>query len=356
MDYLCERIEGKHIKEDDSKIISTFKWTFDEKEFKNIKRSDLWANLLETRIYDKLSDELADAVDAAYPGKGLPPADQLSQSDLEIVINALNNRNIIPLIAIDEFSYVRKIIEEGLLDTTFLKKLRDISYSGKACFLYAGTYDIKDIPKEYGLTGEMNNTLAMPINEIEDNYANELIDVCPKLHFDEKARGLIRSLSGCVPYWIQWICLNCGKFAVAQRRCHLGYNEVNYVVKVMTGEIQPGRKDTWQAIDEINFYNNQIDPNNIAEHQLISSISYLIRESTHIERGVSMDELNSLWNKFSVEESIRRNMVRALTSLEERGIVRQFTDETREVYRLNVDLFRRWWYVHHRDLKREFSL
>ena len=69
-----------------------------------------------------------------------------------------------------------------------------------------------------------------------------------------------------------------------------------------------------------------------------------------------MDELNSLWNKFSVEESIRRNMVRALTSLEERGIVRQFTDETREVYRLNVDLFRRWWYVHHRDLKREFSL
>lgn len=356
LDYLCERIEGKHIKEDVSKKISTFKWTFDEKEFKNIKRSDLWANLLETRIYDKLSDELADAIDAAYPGKGLPPADQLTQSDLEIVIDALNKCNILPLIAIDEFSYVRKIIEEGILDTTFLKKLRDISYSGKACFLYAGTYDIKDIPKEYGLTGEMNNTLAMPINEIEDNYANELIDVCPNLHFDEKARDLIRSLSGCVPYWIQWICLNCGKFAVAQKRCHLGYNEVNYVVKVMTGEIQSGRKDTWQAIDEINFYNNQIDPNNIAEHQLISSISYLIRESTHIERGVSMDELNSLWNKYNVEESIRRNMVRALTGLEERKIIRQFTDETREVYRLNVDLFRRWWYVHHRDLKREFSL
>lgn len=356
LDYLCERIEGKHIKEDNSKMINTFKWNFDEKEFKNIKRTDLWANLLETGIYDKLSDDLADAVDAAYPGKGLPPADQLTQSDLEIIIDALNNCNIIPLIAIDEFSYVRKIIEEGLLDTTFLKKLRDISYSGKACFLYAGTYDIKDIPKEYGLTGEMNNTFAMPINEIEDNYANELIDVCSKLHFDEKARGLIRSLSGCVPYWIQWICLNCGKFAVAQKRCHLGYNEVNYVVKVMTGEIQPGRKDTWQSIDEINFYNNQIDPNNIAEHQLISSISYLIRESTHIERGVSMDELNSLWNKYNVEESIRRNMVRALTGLEERRIVRQFTDETREVYRLNVDLFRRWWYVHHRDLKREFSL
>ena len=32
------------------------------------------------------------------------------------------------------------------------------------------------------------------------------------------------------------------------------------------------------------------------------------------------------------------------------------TDEGREVYRLSVDLFRRWWFVHHRDLDLEFSL
>ena len=356
LDYLCERIEGKHIKEDETKIIRAFKWSFDEKEFKNIKRSDLWANLIETRIYDILPDDLANAVDSAYREQGLPPADKLSQSDLDIVIDALNGCNIIPLIAIDEFSYIRKIIEEGLLDTTFLKKLREISYSGRACFLYAGTYDIKDIPKEYGLTGEMNNTYGMPINEIEEEYANELIDVCPNLIFDDKAKSLIRSLSGCVPYWIQWICLNCGKYAIAQKCRHLGLRDVNHVVGVMTGEIQPGKKDTWQAIDEINFYNNQIDPNNIAEHQLISSISFIVRESIHNERGVSMDELNRLWDKYNVDEFVRKNMVHALTELEKRKIVKQFTDETREVYRLNVDLFRRWWFAHHRDLNREFKL
>lgn len=356
LDYLCDRIEGKHIKEDETKIIKAFKWSFDEKEFKNINRSDLWANLLETRIYDVLNDELANAVDAAYHEKGLPPADKLSQSDLEIVIDALNRCNIIPLIAIDEFSYIREIIKGGLLDTTFLKKLREISYSGRACFLYAGTYDIKDIPKEYGLTGEMNNTYGMPINEIEEEYANELIDVCPNLIFDDKAKGLIRALSGCVPYWIQWICLNCGKYAIAQKCRHLGLRDVNHVVGVMTGEIQPGKKDTWQAIDEINFYNNQIDPNNIAEHQLISSISFIIKESTQNERGVSMDELNRLWDEFDVSESVRKNMVHALTELEKRKIIKQSTDETREVYRLNVDLFRRWWFAHHRDLKREFKL
>lgn len=356
LDYLCDRIEGKHIKEDVTKIIRTFKWSFDENEFKNIKRSDLWANLLETCIYDKLTDELANAVDAAYHEKGLPPADKLSQSDLEIFIDALNSCNIIPFIAIDEFSYIRKIIEEGVLDTTFLKKLREISYSGRACFLYAGTYDIKDIPKEYGLTGEMNNTYGMPINEIEEEYANELIDVCPNLIFDDKAKSLIRVLSGCVPYWIQWICLNCGKYAIAHRCRHLGIRDVNHVVGVMTGEIQPGKKDTWQAIDEINFYNNQIDPNNIAEQKLISSISHIVGESTHNERGVSIDELNRLWDKYNVDESIRKNMIQALTELKKRKIVEQFTDDTREVYRLNVDLFRRWWFAQHRDLEREFKL
>ena len=202
----------------------------------------------------------------------------------------------------------------------------------------------------------MNNTYGMPINEIEEEYANELIDVCPNLIFDDKAKSLIRALSGCVPYWIQWICLNCGKYAIAQGCRHLGIRDVNHVVGVMTGEIQPGKKDTWQAIDEINFYNNQIDPNNIAEQKLISSITHIVGESTHNERGVSMDELNRLWNKYNVDESIRKNMVHALTELKNRKIVEQFTDETREVYRLNVDLFRRWWFAQHKDLEREFKL
>lgn len=163
-------------------------------------------------------------------------------------------------------------------------------------------------------------------------------------------------MSGCVPYWIQWICLACGKYAVASKHRHLGFNEVNDVVRVLTGEVQPGKGDTWESLDETNFHNNQIDPENIAEHQLISSISYLNRESTQIERGISMDELKRLWDKYSVNEERRLNMTRALVSLKDKKILYSFTDEGREVYRLSVDLFRRWWFVHHRDLDLEFSL
>ena len=90
LDYFCERIKGKHINEDDSKTIMTFKWDFSGIEIKNTTRSVLWAYLLETNIYDKLSDELANTVDMEYSEHGFPEPDKLSQSDLETIIIALN--------------------------------------------------------------------------------------------------------------------------------------------------------------------------------------------------------------------------------------------------------------------------
>lgn len=357
LDYLRNRIDGKILKEDSSKHILAFKWYLNEFQYKNSTSAQFWTTALEMNIYNKLTEELADKVDAAYGENGFPPAGSLSQIDFYKIVDVLNENNVIPLVTIDEFSFVRLMLKEGLIDATFISTLRNLALAGKACFVYSGTYDIKELPKEKEyIAGQMNNTLPMPINQIEEQYANELIDACPKIIFDERAKAYIRALSGCVPYWIQWICLACGKYAVASKHRHLGFNEVNDVVRVLTGEVQPGKRDTWESLDETNFHNNQIDPENIAEHQLISSISYLNRESTQIERGISMDELKRLWDKYSVNEERRLNMTRALASLKDKKILYSFTDEGREVYRLSVDLFRRWWFVHHRDLDLEFSL
>lgn len=360
LDYLCERINKKNVKENTYKKILTFKWDLSKIPYKNSKPSILWTNLLETRIYECLPEDLAHAIVNSYPNKELPSPDNYNQMYLRIIINTLNNYNYIPLITIDEFSYIRKMLEEGLVDATFIKNLRDLALEGKACFVYAGTYDIKDLPKEkdFGLAGVMNNTTPMHINEIEPQYANELIDACPYIFFDKRAKDYIRALSGCVPWWIQWICLGCGKYALAKGHCHLGYKEVDDVVKVLTEEVEPAKNDTWAdlKIAEENFDGNQIDINNIAEQKLITCISYLIRESTQIERGVSMDELKRLWNQYNVNEDTKNAMVMALSGLEKRKIIRQFRDEERVVYRLNVDLFRRWWYAHHRDLNKELLM
>lgn len=357
LDYLRDRINGQPLKEDSTKKILAFKWYLNEFPYKNSTSAQFWTWALETNIYNELTDELADKIDASYGEDGLPPVEKLCQLDFIKIVEVLNDNNYVPFITIDEFSFVRLMLKEGLIDATFVSTLRNLALTGKASFVYSGTYDIKELPKEKEyIAGQMNNTLPMPINQIDEQYANELIDACPRLIFDDRAKAYVRALSGCVPYWIQWICLACGKYAVANKHRHLGFNEVNEVVKVLTGEVQPGKKDTWESMDETNFHNNQIDPENIAEHQLISSISYLNRESTQIERGISMDELKRLWDKYSVSEEKRLNMTRSLASLKDKKILHPFTDEGREVYRLNVDLFRRWWFVHHRDLDLEFSL
>ena len=91
------------------------------------------------------------------------------------------------------------MLKEGLVDATFISELRDLALKGKACFVYAGTYDIKELPKEkeFGIEGQMTNTRSMHINEIEQVYADELIDACESIVFVEKAKAYIRSLSGC---------------------------------------------------------------------------------------------------------------------------------------------------------------
>lgn len=363
LDYLCKRIDGKSLPENPSIRIKSFKWDLSIIPYINAKSEAFWTILIEQNIYDKLPDDIADRVDEIFSDKINGQSDcnlhvLKNQVDFVKFIDALNNCGIMPLITIDEFSSITPMLKNGLIDASFLKTLRELSLSGKACFVYAGTYEIKNLPrqKEYGLEGQMNNTVSMSINEIEEKYANELIDACPNLFFDDKAKAYIRALSGCIPYWIQWICLGCGKYAVEHKRLHLGYNEVDYVVKILTEEATPTKKDTITPLDVTSFQNNQVDPQNEDEQKLISCLSLLIRESTQIERGVSIDELNRLWDKFNVPQVKRDFMSKALQNLVERKIVKQFTDETREVYRLSVDLFRRWWYVHHRDLNLILSL
>lgn len=355
LDYLRDRISGQSLKEDNSAHIMTFKWYLNEFSYIRSTVEDFWTWAIETNIYnvlDKTSPMLADAIDTAF-SNSLPEAGKWTQADFSRIVDVLNGHKIVPLITIDEFSYVRDMLKTKLLDATFISTLRNLALTGKACFVYAGTYDIKDLPKEkeYGIVGQMNNTTPMHINEIDDIYANELIDACPQILFDDRVKTYIRTMSGCIPYWIQWICKDCGKYAVAHKKKHLGLRDVSHVVDVLSGSIKPDALDCWQALDEENFQNNQITPGNVEEQQLITSMAFLLKDSAPMMgRGISMDELKQLWEQYSVPSDKILKMAKALTTLEERKVLKSFTDENREVYKFRVELFRCFWYNHHKDI------
>ena len=99
-----------------------------------------------------------------------------------------------------------------------------------------------------------------------------------------------------------------------------------------------------------NFQNNQYTPDAISEHAVITCFAYINKDQKRNIRGVGIPELQSLWNKYNVSDVFKRQMVEAISKLVEKKILKDDIDEGRPVYRINVDLFRRWWYVHHKDL------
>lgn len=350
--YLRDKISGKPLDDKPSMKVLPISWDLKAVAYKKGQEADFWENLVGTNMYETFSKEIKTEIANSYKSGCIP--DDLSQNDFIKIVDVLNNIGYFPFITIDEFSYVKNSMDEGLLNASFLSILRDMSLNGKAAFVYAGTYDIKELPRDpkYGITGQLVNTKVLPVIEIDNDAANELIDAwVPTLNFTDDAKLHIRRLSGCVPYWIQWICRSCGKYVAKldNKKHWLGYFDVEEVVKLMIGE-KDSESFASNIIDENNFQNNQYTPDAIAEHAVITCISYINREVERNARGVGIPELQNLWKKYNVTNDFIRQMVNAITKLEEKRIITSYTDESREVYRLNVDLFRRWWYVHHKDL------
>ncbi len=353
LEYLRERLTGVALDEKPGISILPFSWNFNEAAFKKELANQFWEYIVKTSIYDKLSPEIKRVVRRTYRFKRFPTV--VTQNDFLRIIDTLNNNNIHPFITIDEFSNVKDGIEDGMLNAAFLGVLRDLALTGKASFIYAGTYAIKELPKDpkYGYTGQLAHTLMMPINAIKERYADELIDASKELHFEKDAKSYIRYLSGCIPYWIQWICMNCGKYAVIKQKHYLGVHDVDEVVRIMTGET---RDDddlfTWKRIDDINFQNNQVmtEGGMQAEEALISSIAFLNRNNSRRARGISTKELDNLWEKNNVSKAFRGEMLNAIKRMIERETLIEETEDNRLVYRLAVDLFRRCWYINHKDI------
>lgn len=353
LDYLRKNINDQPLEENPNIVIKAFSWPFQHVAYKldssGLNENRFWEYLIKTSLYDELPENLQDIIDASYNNGNIP--DVVGQNDFMKIIDILNKENIMPFFAVDEFSYVKQFLDGGTLNASFLSILRDLSLAGKACFIYAGTYDIEELPKneKYGFTGQLAHTLSLPIDRISDKDAEKLIDSWGELEFEPRAKEYIKNLSGCIPYWIQWICLDCGKYAMSHNYHHLGYNEVNKVVQILTGEASPDTDKliNFEKIGIENFQKNQYmqGENEDAESAVISCIAYLNRNNYENARGVSINDMKYLWDRNYVSKEFQQKMLDSIRRMSTRRTLSEYTDEGRVVYRLNVDLFRRYWFV-----------
>lgn len=339
------------LKEGERFDLISFEWDLSEASgYGNAK--DMWQYLLRDTLYDELGEYLTSPFRAELDISEYPRA-----KDFKKILQYLKQCKKHPMFFVDEFSHIKILLDKNIINTSFLHTLRQYSLEGLASFIFAGTYDIKELIKDpkYAITGQLVHTIEEQINEIDPVSAEELVNVMrDKLSFTEEAIKHIHLLSGDVPYFIQIICKFCGFYAVEKKRRNIGKPELEYVIKILTGE-SDGEKDSLvKVLPKTIFQNNLYSPQDKKEvNVLISSLCYL-NENLEVPRSVSTQELQELWSKNGIE-AYRPKLAEAITLLLERKVLVQSEDEFIPVYRLSVDLFRRWWKVHYPDIKLEIT-
>lgn len=350
LEYLKKSIEGDTFTRKGKEIlVLTFSW--DLSEAASFKRApDFWNYILYQQTFEEL-EKVASIYNLDITG--LKISENVRAKDFKLILEFLNSINVYPIFFVDEFSFIKTLIDDGTINSAFLHSLRQFSLNELASFVFAGTYDIKTLIRDekYGITGQLVNAIEEQINEINDEAAEELIEVIDdKLSFTPEAIDHIKFLSGRVPYFIQIICKYCGYYASENKRRVIGFPEVEKVIKILIGEIPASSKSLVKKMPENIFQNNQFSPTDPKEVAvLISSIVHFNKNRVTDPRGVGFNELQKLWSDTKIS-AFRPMLADAINLLKEKKIIIQEEDEGIPVYKLSVDLFRRWWANHHPDI------
>ena len=351
--YLRNSLDKKQITiSGEQYCIATFYWDLSQaSSFGNAH--DMWEYLL----FDQFNEYLEPYIGAeGYKELNMP--ERPRAKELSNALTFLHKRHIYPIFFVDEFSFIKVLMDNSVVNPAFLHTLRQFSFEAKAGFIYAGTYDVDALLEDpkYGIQGQLVGCKKEQISEIDKHSAEELIQVLgDKLVFTKEAVDHIHRLSGDVPYFVQMICKYCGFYAVENKRSIIGYPELEHVIKILTGEFSPSESSLVKTLPDNVFQNNMFSPADPKEvNVLITSIVHFNRENKEHPRGVSMVELQELWATQKVS-AFTAKLAYSIELLTKKGVLRDALDEDLPVYTITVDLFRRWWSIHHPDITVEIG-
>ena len=351
--YLRNALDKKHITiSGEQYCIATFYWDLSQaSSFGNAH--DMWEYLL----FDQFNEYLEPYIgEEGYKELNMP--ERPRAKELNNALTFLQKKHVYPIFFVDEFSFIKVMMDNSVVNPAFLHTLRQFSFEAKAGFIYAGTYDVDALLEDpkYGIQGQLVGCKKEQISEIDKDSAEELIQVLgEKLFFTKEAVEHIHRLSGDVPYFVQMICKYCGFYAVENKRSIIGYPELEYVIKILTGEISPSENSLVKTLPDNVFQNNMFSPADPKEvNVLITSIVHFNRENKEHPRGVSMVELQELWATKRVS-AFTAKLADSIELLTKKRVLKDAIDEDLPVYTITVDLFRRWWSVHHPDITLEIG-
>lgn len=349
LEYLRKDLEGdSFVSKGSEKDVITFLWDFSEAA-SHEHATDFYNYILYDKTYEVIEKYFSNN---KLILTDLDINEKVKFKHFKVILEYLSSKNIYPIFFVDEFSFIKTLIDKGTINSAFLHSLRQFALNGLASFIFSGTYDIKTLIRDpkYGITGQLVNAIEYQINEISEDSSVELIEVIDdKLSFTPEAIEHIKFLSGNIPYFIQIICKYCGYYACENKRRYIGYPELEKVIRILIGQEPSSSKSLVKKLPENVFQNNQFSPADPKEVSvLISSIAHFNKNEL-IPRGVGFHELEKLWADQKLS-SYKAKLADAINILEEKKILIKEEDEGLPVYKLSVDLFRRWWSIHYNDI------
>lgn len=350
---LMKQLEGKYVTSNNGRnlLVIPFSWPIDI--ISEISSNDsLWYFLIYDAILTPFCDEYKNKYKLCLDVESMIK-DQYNVTDFLSILSALNKAGVYPFFVLDEFQYMKKLLvrkntDKGAnLSEAFIHSIRQYASQGLASFLFAGTYEIKDLMHNpiYELNkGQFGTTKEKKVNRIEARSAEELMNIMgEKLQFTREAILYIHKLSYDVPYFIQIICYHCANYALMNHRYYFGYPELNHIVNCLTGE-ESGKEEGIPRIPEGWFIGNMVDPSHPMEDDVLRYITLYNQERTTNPRPVGYTYIKDLWEKEYPDRS-NKELSETLDMLIEKEIITVTNDrEYNEItYSINVDLFRRWF-------------
>lgn len=355
LEYLKKNIVNKTILKNDKEYkILPFILDLGAIHGNSLNSIDFWNNLLSSLEEQKMM---------YIYGSPLPlNIEIIVPSDFTTFIRKINELYLHPLIMFDEFSFMKSAIDDEFVNSSFLQLMRNISgEKDLVSFIYAGTYDIKQLihDPEYNISGSSVYLIEpkKPIYEIPYSDAEELINAMgDKLRFTAPAIKEIHKLSGDVPFWIQIICRNCGRYAIENNIPVIGLYELESIVKILTGESDISTKnESVKTMSSAIFEKTQTLPSDTVEIKiLLTSIAYYLTNKEHLDYGVTYEQLLDFWNEIHFK-STKYKFTDAFQALLERNTLIKEKVDNHHYYRFSIDLFRRWWAHNHDDLSVQLS-
>lgn len=312
------------------------------------KAKDFWVaffNMLVSDIVtmnEKSTDKLEIATLLSYQ-------ESSRYGDLRRFLLSCRKINIYPLFFFDEFTYIMQLLDKGTLEPSIFAAFRDYATSKYSSFIFAGTYRLRELltSEKFGSTAQFANTNIKEVADISIRDCIKLINVWDRLKFDDDSISMIVRLSGRIPYFIQVICSECGRYALENNMERLDKNSLISVIGAMIGIIPIPEDSNIELLSDAIFSGNQIDAKDTSDIKcLITTVAILQTDFSDHEnaianpKSISFTQMVEVWNKHGISNSNRR-VSEALDSLKKRQIILPSEDNDIDPkYILSVDLFR----------------